>query len=193
VGEGFSDRGFDVATPRGRRMDHTIEELRKDPSLVAGLGIEELVDHHAKVIGDLAEPPIIIGHSVGGLVTQLLLDRGYGAAGIALHPGQTKGVYSLPPKQLAAAWPAIKNPAKPQARCIARGDAVPLRVRQRPPRFCFGRGVARVPRTRAGASSVPSCARQLQPERRHQGRLPKARSCPAADDLRQPRPNHPTW
>jgi alpha-beta hydrolase superfamily lysophospholipase len=103
-------RGYRVITPTWPRMDRPIEELRADPSIVGGLGVTEVADHHARIIAELDEPPIIMGHSVGGLVTQLLLDRGLGAAGVAIHPGQTKGVYGLPPVQLRAALPAIGNP-----------------------------------------------------------------------------------
>ncbi|MGL4304897.1 MAG: alpha/beta hydrolase [Mycobacteriaceae bacterium] len=106
----FTQRGLRVITPTWPRMDHTIDQLRSDPSLVGGLGVDEVTDHHAKLISALDEAPIIIGHSVGGLVTQLLLDRGYGAAGVAIHPGQTKGVYGLPLVQLRAVFPALGNP-----------------------------------------------------------------------------------
>ncbi|MFJ6985537.1 MULTISPECIES: alpha/beta hydrolase [unclassified Streptomyces] len=106
----LTERGLRVHTPTWPRMDHPIAELRADPSLVGGLGVTEVTDHHARLIEDLDTPPLIIGHSVGGLVTQLLLDRGLGAAGVAVHPGQTKGVWGLPPVQLRAARPVLGNP-----------------------------------------------------------------------------------
>lgn len=112
--QGWADQlrsqGFDVVTPTWPRMNHTIEELRADPSLVGGLGLEEIIDAHAAVVARQATKPIIIGHSIGGLVTQVLLNRGLGAAGVAVHPAQTKGVFILPPQQLRAAFPAIGNP-----------------------------------------------------------------------------------
>ena len=104
------ERGYTVHAPSWPRMDHSIDELRADPGIVGGLGIQEITDHHQRFIESLDESPVIIGHSVGGLVTQLLLDRGAGRAGVAVHPGQTKRVYGLPPKQLKAAWPALGNP-----------------------------------------------------------------------------------
>jgi pimeloyl-ACP methyl ester carboxylesterase len=91
-------------------MDHTIEELRAEPNLVGGLGVKEIYDYHAEFIASLGTNPVIIGHSLGGLMVQLLLDRGIGAAGVAVHPGQTKGVWDLPPVQLLAGWPAVGNP-----------------------------------------------------------------------------------
>lgn len=91
-------------------MDHTIKELRAEPNLVGGLGVKEIIDHHAEFVASLGVKPVIIGHSLGGLVTQVLLDRGLGAAGVAVHPGQTQGVWGLPLVQLRAGWPAVGNP-----------------------------------------------------------------------------------
>src|SRR5205823_1801574 len=62
------------------------------------------------IIRGLDRPPIIIGHSFGGLFTQLLLDRGLGAAGVAIGTAPPKGVIFLPPSTLRAAVPALKNP-----------------------------------------------------------------------------------
>ncbi|RKE22100.1 alpha-beta hydrolase superfamily lysophospholipase [Streptomyces sp. TLI_171] len=116
-------RGYVVHTPAWPRMDASIEELRRAPDVVGGLGIEEITDHHAQFVTSLDSEPVIIGHSLGGLVTQLLLDRGIGSAGVAVHPGQTKGVWGLPPVQLRAAWPLIGNPFN-----LRKG--VPLTARQ---------------------------------------------------------------
>jgi pimeloyl-ACP methyl ester carboxylesterase len=70
-----------------------------------------VVDHYDEIIRRLDRPPIIIGHSFGGLFAQLLLDRGLGAAGVALGTGAPKGVLKLPLSTLRAAWPALHNPA----------------------------------------------------------------------------------
>jgi pimeloyl-ACP methyl ester carboxylesterase len=78
---------------------------------VARLGIEEIVDHYAAIIDALDEPPIIIGHSFGGLITQLLLDRGHGRAAVALDPAAPRGVKRLPLSSLRAAAPAIAHPS----------------------------------------------------------------------------------
>ncbi|WP_433755679.1 alpha/beta fold hydrolase [Nocardia sp. CA-135398] len=86
-------------------------ENRNPANTIGSLGVEEITDHHAEFIASLGTDPVIIGHSVGGLVTQLLLDRGIGAAGVAMHPAQTKGVWGLPPVQLrtAALWWATRS------------------------------------------------------------------------------------
>jgi len=73
--------------------------------------VGEITDHYAEVVGGLARAPIIIGHSFGGLVTELLLDRGLGAAGVAISPAPVKGVLRLPLAQLRSAFPALSSPA----------------------------------------------------------------------------------
>jgi alpha-beta hydrolase superfamily lysophospholipase len=88
-----------------------VEDLRRDPSALNGLGVTEIVDHYAGIIRGLERPPVIMGHSFGGLVTELLLDRGLGAAGVAISPAPVKGVLRLPPAQLKAAFPVLGNPA----------------------------------------------------------------------------------
>jgi pimeloyl-ACP methyl ester carboxylesterase len=107
----YSDRGHRVLAPAWPGLDAEPEQLRNDPSPLRGLGITEIVDHYDKIIHGLDRPPIIIGHSFGGLVTQLLLNRGLGVAGLALSTAAPKGVLRLPYSTLRAAWPALRNPA----------------------------------------------------------------------------------
>jgi len=92
-------------------MHGEVEDLRRDPSALNGLGVTEIVDHYEGIIRGLDRPPVIMGHSFGGLVTELLLDRGLGAAGVAISPAPVKGVLRLPPAQLRAAFPVLGNPA----------------------------------------------------------------------------------
>jgi pimeloyl-ACP methyl ester carboxylesterase len=87
-----------------------IQALRKDPSGLAGLSIKKIVDYYAGVIRGLPSPPIIMGHSFGGLFTQLLLDRGLGRAGVAIDSAPPKGIWFLPPSALRSAFPALDNP-----------------------------------------------------------------------------------
>jgi hypothetical protein len=81
--------------------------VRRDPSALNGLGVTEIVDHHDGIIRGLDRSPIIMSHSFAGLVTELLLDRGLGAAGVALSPAPVKGVLRLPPAQLRSAFPVL--------------------------------------------------------------------------------------
>ncbi|MEA2329909.1 MAG: hypothetical protein QOH58_47 [Thermoleophilaceae bacterium] len=109
--ERYRARGHGVLAPAWPRMDVPIEELRRDASALGGLGITEIVDHYDQIIRTLDSPPIIMGHSFGGAVVQLLLDRGLGSAGVAIHPAPVKGVLRLPPSALRAAFPVLRNPA----------------------------------------------------------------------------------
>jgi pimeloyl-ACP methyl ester carboxylesterase len=107
----FEGRGRQVLAPAWPRIEGDVEDIRRDASPLNGLGVTEIVDHYSRVIRGLDRPPIIIGHSFGGLVTELLLDRGLGVAGVALSPAPVKGVLRLPLAQLRAALPVLKNPA----------------------------------------------------------------------------------
>jgi len=92
-------------------MEGDVEGLRRDPSPMNGLGVKEVTDHYEGIVRGLERPPIIMGHSFGGLITELLLDRGLGAAGVAISPAQIKGVLRLPPAQIRATFPVLRNPA----------------------------------------------------------------------------------
>jgi pimeloyl-ACP methyl ester carboxylesterase len=130
----YTDRGHRVLAPAWPGLDAQPEELRRDPSPLRGLGITEIVDHYDKIIRELERPPIIIGHSFGALITQLLLDRGLGAAGVALSTAAPKGVLKLPLSTLRAALPALRNPAN-------RKKEVPLTPEQF--RWCFTNALSR--------------------------------------------------
>ena len=109
--ERFSQRGHQVLAPAWPGMDRSVESLRADTTSYAHLGVTEIADHYEKLIRELDSPPIIMGHSFGGLVTELLLDRGLGAAGATLSPAPVKGVLGLPPALLRTVFPALRNPA----------------------------------------------------------------------------------
>jgi pimeloyl-ACP methyl ester carboxylesterase len=91
--ERFEARGYKCVAPAWPFLDHSVDELQHAPDPRFGkLGIGEIVDNYASIIRDLGQPPILIGHSFGGLFVQLLLDRGIGAAGVAIDPAPPKGV-----------------------------------------------------------------------------------------------------
>jgi alpha-beta hydrolase superfamily lysophospholipase len=106
----YSKLGYEVLAPAWPGMDVEVEQLRRDPSVMDGLGVTEVADHYTQIIRGLGAPPIIVGHSFGGLVTQILLDRGLGAAGVALHPAPIKGVLRLPLSSLRSSFPVLSNP-----------------------------------------------------------------------------------
>lgn len=116
--ERFEARGFRVLAPGWPGEIAGVEALRADPSGMDGVGIAEIADHYEAIVRELDEPPILIGHSFGGLIVQLLLDRGVGAVGVALHPAPIKGVLGLPLAQLRSAFPVLRNP-KNRKRTVA--------------------------------------------------------------------------
>lgn len=96
----FEAKGYRCLAPSWPGKDRRVEVIRADPSALAGLGIGEIVDHYAAIIKGLDEPPILIGHSFGGLFTQILLDRGLGAAGVAIDSAPPKGIWAYEPTAL---------------------------------------------------------------------------------------------
>jgi len=107
----YTADGYRVVAKSWPGMDGDIDQLRRDPSSIATLGINEIVDHYERIIRGLDSPPFIIGHSFGGLITQILLDRGLGAAGVAIAPAPVKGILFLPLSTLKVSFPALSNPA----------------------------------------------------------------------------------
>lgn len=108
--ERYKARGYAVLAPTWPGMDFPIEQLRSNPSTMNGVGVNEVVNSYADVITKLERPPIIMGHSFGGLVTQILIGRGMGAAGVALDSAPPKGIKLLPTSSLKSAFPSLKNP-----------------------------------------------------------------------------------
>jgi pimeloyl-ACP methyl ester carboxylesterase len=89
----FAARGYECVAPAWPFLDHSVEELQRAPDPRFGkLGIGEIVDNYASIIREFPTEPILVGHSFGGLFVQLLLDRGLGAAGVAIDPAPPKGV-----------------------------------------------------------------------------------------------------
>ncbi|PYV60044.1 MAG: alpha/beta hydrolase [Acidobacteria bacterium] len=109
--ERYTQKGFRVIAKSWPGMDIDINELRHNPARIAKLGIAEIVEQYDKIIRELDSPPIIIGHSFGGLITQILIDRGLGAAGVAIAPAPVKGIIFLPFSTLKVSFPALSNPA----------------------------------------------------------------------------------
>jgi len=107
----YEAKGFTVVTPGYPGFEIEVEALRENPDLIANLTVPEVVDHLAIAIEKLERPPIIMGHSFGGALTQLLLARGLGAAGVAIDSAPTEGVHVSPPSQIKSLFPALKNPA----------------------------------------------------------------------------------
>ena len=109
--ERYSNRGYRVLAPAWPGVDVEIDQLRADPSAIENLGIEEILDSYDAIIRELDVPPIIMGHSFGGAFTEILLDRGLGAAGAAIDAAGVRGITKLPFSTLKSGFPVLKNPA----------------------------------------------------------------------------------
>ena len=106
----FNQHGYETLSPGWPGDSATVAESRANPQTIANRGVTEVTDSYAKIIASLAEPPIVIGHSFGGLIAQIILGRGIAAAGIALDPAPLKGVWQLPFSALKASFPVLGNP-----------------------------------------------------------------------------------
>lgn len=89
----YRARGYQVIAPPWPHEDRPIEQLRASPAAELGrVGIPQLTAHYASIVRALPEPPILVGHSIGGLVVQLLADRGLGSAVVSISPAPPRGV-----------------------------------------------------------------------------------------------------
>ena len=103
----YTDKGYCVIAANWPGMEGDIEQLRRDPSAYTSLGLPDVVDHYEQIIRELETPPFIIGHGFGGLVAQILLDRGWGAAGVAIASAPLKGIARLPLSILKLAFSVL--------------------------------------------------------------------------------------
>lgn len=105
----YRDKDYRVLTPAYPGFDIEVEALRENTEVVAQLTVPETIDHLTRIIEELPAPPIIMGHSFGGALTQLLLDRGLGAAAVAINSAPTEGVLVQPPSQVKSLFPVLKH------------------------------------------------------------------------------------
>ncbi|GAA3760194.1 alpha/beta hydrolase [Salinactinospora qingdaonensis] len=106
----YTAAGYRTLAPAWPGMSDNVAALRLAPQGLEDIGVGEIVDHYERIIRDLDEPPIIMGHSLGGAVTQILLDRGLGMAGVAINSSPIKGVLRLPLPTLRSAFPILRIP-----------------------------------------------------------------------------------
>jgi pimeloyl-ACP methyl ester carboxylesterase len=149
----FREAGYAPVAPGWPNEPSTVEAARENPDAVANIGIDDATGHFASVIDGLDQPPIIVGHSFGGLIAEKLLGQGVAAAAVAIDPAQIKGVLPLPLAQLRAGFPALGNPANLH-------KAVSLTAKE----FRFGFGNALTPEESDALYqkwTIPSPARPL--------------------------------
>ena len=106
----FQQKGYTTHSLTWPGDSDTVAASRANPTPIANRGVKEIADYLQKQIEALPEKPIAIGHSFGGLLTQILLGRGVVAAGIAIDPAPIKGVWQLPFSALRASFPVLGNP-----------------------------------------------------------------------------------
>lgn len=124
----FEEAGYTALTPGWPDDPDTVEEAKARPEVFAHKTVGQVADHYAGVIGRLKQKPAVIGHSFGGLLTQIIAGRGLSAASVAIDPAPFRGVLPLPFSALKSASPVLGNPAN-------RNRAVPLTYDQF--RFAF--------------------------------------------------------
>lgn len=107
----FAEAGYAPLAPGWPGDSGTVAGSRANPAAIANRGIDEVTSHYAAIIGELPAPPVIIGHSFGGVIAQKLLGENRGAAAIAVDAAPIKGVLPLPLSTLRATLPVFKNPA----------------------------------------------------------------------------------
>jgi non-heme chloroperoxidase len=129
----FQEAGYATLAPGWPDDPETVSEARAHPEVFAGKSITEVADHFDEVIRKVKGKPAIIGHSFGGLLTQILAGRGLAAVSVAIDPAPFRGVLPLPISSLRAASPVLSNP-------LNRGRAVPLSYDQF--RYAFANAVS---------------------------------------------------
>jgi non-heme chloroperoxidase len=106
----FEQNGYAGVTPDWPDDPETVEVARAEPEVLAKKSLGQVADHTADVIGELDKKPAVMGHSTGGLLAQMIADRGLSAATVAIDPGPFRGVLPLPLSALRSAGPVLRNP-----------------------------------------------------------------------------------
>jgi pimeloyl-ACP methyl ester carboxylesterase len=106
----YEYEGYRVFTPPWPRLPGEVEEIRRDSAALAEVGLAEIVAHYETIVRSLDEPPILVGQGMGGLVVQILLDRGLGAVGVAIDSVPPQGVFRLPLSTLRALGGVLIKP-----------------------------------------------------------------------------------
>jgi pimeloyl-ACP methyl ester carboxylesterase len=128
----FEEAGYAALTPGWPDDPETVEQADERPEVFAHKTVGQVADHFAEVVGELDRKPAVIGHSFGGLITQILAGRGLSAVSVAIDPAPFRGVLPLPISALRSSAPVLRNPAN-------RGRAVPLSYDQF--RYAFANAV----------------------------------------------------
>ena len=118
----FEAQGYTTLAPGWPDDPETTQEANQDPDVLAHKRLKQVTDHYVAAIGQLQRKQAVIGHSFGGLIAEMLADRGVAAATVAISPAAFRGILVLPLSQLKAAAPLL-NP-------LSVGKSVPLTFEQ---------------------------------------------------------------
>jgi pimeloyl-ACP methyl ester carboxylesterase len=129
----FAQRGYQPVALGWPGVPATVELAREAADSIADHGIDDVVAHYARIIDELPQAPILVGHSFGGMIAEKLLGQNRAAAAVAIDAAQIKGVLPLPLSSLRATFPVFSNPAN-------KHRAVSLTADQF--RFAFGNAVS---------------------------------------------------
>jgi pimeloyl-ACP methyl ester carboxylesterase len=129
----FESAGYTTLTPGWPDDPNTVDEANRHPEVFAHKTVGGVADHFGEVIGQLTKKPVLIGHSFGGLLVQILAGRGLAVASVAIDPAPFRGVLPLPLSALKSASPVLGNPAN-------HGRAIPLTYEQF--RYAFANAVS---------------------------------------------------
>jgi alpha-beta hydrolase superfamily lysophospholipase len=130
----FAAAGHQAIAPGWPGEAATAAETRANPDAQAGKSLDEIVEHFGRAARELDTPPVLVGHSFGGLIAQKLLGQGVGAGAVAISPAPMKGVLGLPLAQLRSSAPVLGNPLnRPKAKGLTKeqyryafGNALPV-------------------------------------------------------------------
>jgi pimeloyl-ACP methyl ester carboxylesterase len=107
----YEAKGYRVIAPGYPGFEVEVEALRENPQIIMDVTVPAIIEKIETELRELDSPPIIMGHSAGGAFTQILLDHGFGAAGVALNSAPTEGVRVVPLSQVKSTFPVLKSPA----------------------------------------------------------------------------------
>src|SRR6188508_1308347 len=119
----FKQAGYAPLTPDWPDDPETVEEARANPDVFAKKTLGQVADHTTEVINALEKKPVVMGHTTGGLLAQILAGRGLSAVTVAIDPGVFRGVLPLPYSVLKGVGPLLVNPR-------TRGRAITLTLDQ---------------------------------------------------------------
>ncbi len=161
--EVFAEAGFAPLTPGWPDDPETVAEANANPDVLAHKTVGQVADHYGDVIAKLDRKPAVIGHSFGGLLTQMVAGRGLAAVSVAIDPAPFRGVLPLPISALRSASPVLGNPANRHRAVPLTLRPVPVRVRERRLRGGGEGAVRDLRRAGPGRAAVPGRNREPEP------------------------------